>query len=171
MMERRAEVPGWLAISWWWLAALVILRFVFFLAPKHYWFGHAMVSLLLWSWTATQQVWLKNEERESRAIYWYVASLVLTLSLNFFTSPRHPTMGLLVFELVVALGSLILWVVGIYKYAEELESHFEVSRPYGLGLSGVMIFFFSTIYFQYKLREIYVQDHEPEQLSITPFEA
>jgi hypothetical protein len=171
MTERRAEVPGWLAISWWWLAALVILRLFFLVVPRHYWLGHAICSLLLWSWTATQQVWLKNEERESQAIYWYAASLVLTLSSNFFTLLGHPTVGQLVFEVAAALGSLIVWIVAIYKYAEQLEKHFEVSRPYGLGLSGVMIFFFSTIYFQYKLREIYAQDHEPEQLSITPFEA
>jgi hypothetical protein len=160
-----------MAIGWWWLAALVSLRLVFYFLPAKYWLCHAICSLLLWSWTAVQQVWLKNEERESRAIYWYVASLILTLSMNLFTLPGHLTVGRAVFAVAAALGSLVLWVVGIYKYAEELEKHFEVSRPYGLGLNGVMIFFFSTIYFQYKLREIYVQDHEPEQLSITPLEA
>ena len=170
-MERRAEVPGWMAISWWWLVTLVILRLIFSRLPGHYWFINAICSLLLWLWTAVQQVWLKNEERESRAIYWYVASLILTLSSKFFALFGHPTVGQLVCQVAAALASLILWIVAIYKYAEVLEDHFEVSRPYGLGFSGVMIFFFSTIYFQYKLREIYVQDHEPEQLSITPFEA
>ena len=168
MIERRADIPGWIAISWWWLAALVSLRLIFFLLPKQYWLGHAICSFLLWSWTAVQQVWLKNEERESRAIYWYVASLILMLLSNLFTLLGHATVGQLMFETVAVLGSLVVWIVAIYKYADELERHFEVSHPYGLGFSGVMIFFFSTIYFQYKLREVYVQNDEPKGLSITP---
>jgi hypothetical protein len=170
-MESRAEVPGWLAISWWWLVLLLAVNIAFGFTP--FWIPRVIFEFLLGAWLFAQQAWLRSVERESRAIYWYAASLILTLCSNVFTLVlgHHTTLSQSLFEGVVALVSFGLWIAAVFKYADELEDHFKESPPHGLGFSGIMIFFFSTIYFQYKLHEIYVQDHAEDQLLITPFEA
>jgi hypothetical protein len=51
----------------------------------------------------------------------------------------------------MALAGAIVILVGHYSLKNSLEEYFNSEEPLNLALSGVMVFFFNTIYFQYHL--------------------
>lgn len=111
-------------------------------------------------WAIVQSGWLHRIDRNSRALWLYVASLVWfairipgtyhDVAHNIFGGPMyvHPHW------LGASLISLILWIATRFVFRSELEQHFNTAEPIGLRLSGVMTFFFGVIYFQYHFNRI-----------------
>ena len=61
---------------------------------------------------------------------------------------------------MAALGSLfifggaIVYLVGIFSIKSAMEEYYTTTENIGLQLSGVMTFFFSTVYIQYHINSI-----------------
>jgi hypothetical protein len=55
---------------------------------------------------------------------------------------------------VLFLGGLVAYIVGIFKIRAAMEEYYNSTENIGLTLSGVMTFFFSTIYLQYHVNRI-----------------
>jgi uncharacterized membrane protein HdeD (DUF308 family) len=56
---------------------------------------------------------------------------------------------------ILIFAGLIAYVVGIFKIREAMEEYYNTKENIALTLSGVMTFFFSTIYLQYHINRIH----------------
>lgn len=56
--------------------------------------------------------------------------------------------------IALILGGVIAYIVGVFKIKAAMETYYNSTEKYGLKLSGVMTFFFSTVYLQYKVNEL-----------------
>jgi len=145
-------------VDWWWVllvGALEVWAHVALRIP-------GWIPSLSILWVFVQASWLKQAEPGSKSIYFYLMATAAQL-----IGSIHPIGGLSQLLLtVVSLISSITWIVGIFVFRDEMRRHFTQVDPRGLELSGVMTFFFSTLYFQYWLRQIYKEQTEPN-LSLT----
>jgi hypothetical protein len=57
-------------------------------------------------------------------------------------------------SLLALLGGWICHLVAVFNMKDSLENYYNSREPIGLQLSGVMVFFFATFYFQYHFNEI-----------------
>lgn len=55
---------------------------------------------------------------------------------------------------ILLLGGVIAYVIGIFKIKSAMEEYYNSTENMGLQLSGVMTFFFSTVYLQYHVNQI-----------------
>jgi len=61
--------------------------------------------------------------------------------------------GIVIGPLLI-LGGLVAYLIGIFKIKGAMEDYYNSKEKMGLTMSGVMTFFFSTVYLQYKVNEI-----------------
>jgi hypothetical protein len=52
------------------------------------------------------------------------------------------------------IGGAIIYLVGIFSIKAAMEEYYTSTENIGLQLSGVMTFFFSTVYIQYHINSI-----------------
>src|SRR5258708_3094717 len=111
-------------------------------------------GIFLIAWNLVLAIWTKKVQPNSRAIYYYGAVVFLYLSvfaIAFNTGLHHgkdPTAG------VINIGIWVLAIMARFIMMYSIEEHFNSTDPIGLSLSGVMTFFFGSIYFQYHLNQI-----------------
>jgi hypothetical protein len=117
-------------------------------------------GLFLIAWDIVLALWTRQVQPASRAIYYYGAVVFLYLGVFTFAfnagmhHSKDPTAGLL---------NIAIWVLSImarFSMKDSLEEHFNSADPIGLSLSGVMTFFFGSIYFQYHLNQIMKRKQE-----------
>jgi GYF domain 2 len=135
---QRPEYPSPPNIPWWLVLILEIVTFGLFGA----------------AWGLVLAIWMRKLAPSSKAVYYYAAydvCLVCIFFLSFLAAAEH------VENPMVSLFNLIGFVVSLcarYSLKNSLEEHYNSVEPMGLVLSGIMTFFFSTIYFQYHLNDI-----------------
>jgi hypothetical protein len=106
------------------------------------------------AWGLVLAVWVKKVSPQSKSMYFYGGECVclgIIFVLSFIDGLNHtksPFMSLM--QIIIFIVSL----VARYSLRNSLEDHYNHAEPMGLGLSGVMTFFFATIYFQYHLNDI-----------------
>jgi GYF domain 2 len=127
--------------------------------PNLHWGLVLLFGIISWGlfsivWDIVQAAWLRRIEPESKALYIYIGGAI-TLGLIFYSSIlgalNHTPPG------YVGLLQLVYYTVllaGRFSFRSSMEEHFNGPEPMGLGLSGVMTFFFGGIYFQYHINDI-----------------
>lgn len=60
----------------------------------------------------------------------------------------------MVFAVICVFGGLIAYVFGIFSIRSAMEDYYNSRENIGLSLSGVMTFFFSTVYLQYHVNRL-----------------
>jgi hypothetical protein len=55
---------------------------------------------------------------------------------------------------LLIFGGLVAYIIGIFKIKAAMEAYYNFNENIGLRLSGVMTFFFSTVYLQYHVNQI-----------------
>jgi len=68
--------------------------------------------------------------------------------------PRSNAIVLLVVSFLVPFAGLICFFIAIFSMRNSLATYYNYTEPINLRLSGVMTFFFSTLYFQHHLTRI-----------------
>jgi hypothetical protein len=107
------------------------------------------------AWGLVLAFWMKKLEPSSRAVYYYAVHCACLVAI-FFAS----AMGAAAHTNASGLGpllQLVSFVVSLtarFSLRNSIEQHYNSVEPIGVGLSGIMTFFFATIYFQYHLNEI-----------------
>jgi len=102
-------------------------------------------------WALVQANWARklcNDNKPMVLVAMYPASMIagfLTTVLN----PRLAALGGLFF-----IGGAIVYLVGIFSIKSAMEEYYTTTENIGLQLSGVMTFFFSTVYIQYHINSI-----------------
>ena len=113
-------------------------------------------------WIMVEAVWVKKVQPASKAVTYFgiviglwLLSFVLSIS-GAVSSARvgHPDSALQGIQGIIAIGYIIVWIVGAFNMRDSIEEHFNSVEPIGLSLSGVMTFFFSVWYFQYHFTKI-----------------
>jgi GYF domain 2 len=125
-------------------------------------------SIFGWVWAFIQAVWVKKVQPNSKGIIFYSVAAgihVLTICFGFYygitlgLQGGNAAAGLSApgFRLIVGffrLAILIAIIAGNFNMKDSIEEHFNTAEPIGLGLSGVMTFFFGIFYFQYHFTQI-----------------
>jgi hypothetical protein len=66
-----------------------------------------------------------------------------------FGSATGQNVGLIAADGIFIIAGLIAYVVGIFKIRDAMEDYYNSRENLVLTLSGIMTFFFSSIYLQY----------------------
>jgi len=152
----RLAIPRYLGIDWWWLLLVLIVEGT----VRHYLPIPPWIPSITVVWMVVQAAWLRSAEPRSKALYFYLAMAVIDLGLALAPSTVNwlgdgsSTVGGVI-GASIGLLDAGLTIVGIFVFRSEMEDHFNLTDPLGLGLSGVMTFFFSVFYFQYHFHELY----------------
>lgn len=105
-------------------------------------------------WDLVLAAWLKRVAPQSKALFYYICAAALLASIfvaSFVTAYNHQTTGYTsLLQLLYTVASLI----ARFSFRSSMEEHYNGPEPIGLSLSGVMTFFFGTIYFQYHVNDI-----------------
>jgi hypothetical protein len=130
------------------------------LVPDLHWglvllFGFLSCGLFLYIWMFFQALAAKRLDPRSNAIILYIigaaisfggTSVGVAIGYNHYGTPNLS--GLL------NVAGWVLIIVGHFNIKSSLESYFNTVERIGLRLSGVMTFFFGTIYLQYHFNRI-----------------
>jgi hypothetical protein len=102
-------------------------------------------------WALVQANWarkLSNDNKPMVLVAMYPASMIAGILIRLFT-PGMAALGSL-----FIIGGAIIYLVGIFSIKSAMEEYYTTTENIGLQLSGVMTFFFSTIYIQYHINSI-----------------
>ena len=106
------------------------------------------------AWGIVLAVWMRKVSPQSKAVYYYGAWAVCLVAIffsSFIAAQQHASNS---FTLILQLLSFVISLVARYSLKASMEEHYNSAEPMGLGLSGVMVFFFDSIYFQYHVNDI-----------------
>jgi hypothetical protein len=102
-------------------------------------------------WALVQANWarkLSNDNKPMVLVAMYPAGMIAGL-LTIAFNPRMAALGGL-----FVIGGAIVYLVGIFSIKSAMEEYYTTTENIGLQLSGVMTFFFSTVYIQYHINRI-----------------
>jgi GYF domain 2 len=123
--------------NWHWLIILVL--------------GVLTRQLFNMIWALVQANWarkLGNDNKPMVLVAMYPAGMIAgTLTMAF--NPRMAALGGL-----FIIGGAIVYLVGIFSIKSAMEEYYTSTENIGLQMSGVMTFFFSTVYIQYQINSI-----------------
>lgn len=109
-------------------------------------------------WDIVQAVWMRKVNPRSNALFLYIAETAISFAgtsgrmILIFSSSMHRQyfgLGGLVFLMTVTL-----LILARFDMRRSMEEHYNGPEPIGLSLSGVMTFFFGSLYFQYHFSRI-----------------
>lgn len=101
-------------------------------------------------WALVQANWARKLDQESTALIlvcMYPAGFIA----GMFAAISRPESAL---AALFIFGGAIAYLIGVFKTKAAMESYYTSTENIGLTLSGVMTFFFSTIYLQYHVNRI-----------------
>lgn len=112
----------------------------------------ASLGLFSWIWIFVQARFVKKIDPAGYASLWLVAwSVFGVLGVTARFTPHQ--MG---FAPIFRLLAGVLYVAALFSMKRSLESYYNREERIGLQLSGVLVYFFSILYFQHHLRRIAV---------------
>ena len=109
-------------------------------------------------WDIVQAVWMRKVNPRSNALFLYIAETAISFAgtsgrmiLIFSSSMHQQYFGL---GGIVFLITITLLILARFDMRRSMEEHYNGPEPIGLSLSGVMTFFFGSLYFQYHFSHI-----------------
>ncbi|HEY1678715.1 MAG TPA: DUF4339 domain-containing protein [Candidatus Sulfotelmatobacter sp.] len=102
-------------------------------------------------WALIQANWarkLSGENKPMVLVAMYPAGMIAGV-LATILLPRTMPIGA-----IFILAGAIVYLVGMFAIKDAMEQYYTTTENIGLQLSGVMTFFFGTIYFQYHINSI-----------------
>jgi hypothetical protein len=130
--------------------------------PAMHWglvFLLALVTCGIFSliWVFVQCAFVKKLDPENKSqmyLFLYLGlSLGIPFSLGFLGALTH-NQSLAMLSPIGQLAGLVCYIVAVFGMKSSLETYYNSKEPIGLKLSGVMVFFFNVLYFQYHFNEI-----------------
>jgi hypothetical protein len=108
-------------------------------------------ALFYYAWAIVQASWMKRIEPASKALFYYIGG-VFCIAVYLVMAFRPEIADS--YGIIFRLGGSVLMIAGAFSLRASLEEHYNSAEPLGLTLSGIMTFFFPTIYFQYHFNRI-----------------
>jgi hypothetical protein len=120
--------------------------------------GMFTCGLFVVVWDIVQGAWMRKVNPRSNALFLYIASTVINFVGTFARIGLLVASGMKNQHLPLAIGIFVivvtLLVLARFDMRRSMEEHFNGPEPIGLSLSGVMTFFFGSLYFQYHFTRI-----------------
>jgi len=108
-------------------------------------------------WIFVQSAFVKKIDPKTKAQNYLFLYLGLAIGLPFlsavFAELLH-NQSLAILSGVGQLAGFVCYIMGVFAMKSSLETYYNSKEPIGLQLSGVMVFFFNVLYFQYHFNEI-----------------
>jgi hypothetical protein len=128
-------------------------------------FGILTCGLFSIVWLFVQASFAQKLKVGSKALMFYVIYMVAGLPLVFLTAflsaaiaaalhSETAAQGVQILIPLVQIGSAVIMIIGHFSLKGALERYYNTVEPINLRLSGVMTFFFNTLYFQYHFTRI-----------------
>jgi|GEM_PF-6528317 len=139
----RSDLPAPPDIPWWLALILEIFtEFSFFVA-----------------WDIVQAVWLYRVDKRSRALWFYLAAVVLLLAniSALYAGMKHfKLLGLVgsTRSTLLTLAAVVVRVLGHFSMRKSLLQHFNLTEPVGLRLRWFWTLILGGLYFQYYFNKI-----------------
>jgi hypothetical protein len=134
------------------------------LPPNLHWAVVLLIGIVfspfLIGWQIYQTVWVRNIDKESKALLYYLiayGSFILCMIVGLVIVLKDPNNPNPWGVLPLAIGSialLIFIILSIFDLRRSMLAYYNTVEPIGLRLSGVMTFFFNVYYFQYHMSRI-----------------
>lgn len=124
-------------------------------------------------WDIVQAVWMRKVVPQSKALFYYIAEIIVGYVGNFLrvmffglAGGLHRAyggygaygpafgLGLGVSGLLLGTAVLVLIILARFDMKASIEQHYNTAEPIGLQLGPVMTFFFGSLYFQYHFSRI-----------------
>jgi hypothetical protein len=131
-------------------------------------FGILSCGVFAVVWDIVLAAWLKRVSPQSKALFYYICAAILLASIfvsSFVTSYRHQGTG---YTSLLQLLYYVAILVGRFSFRSSMEEHYNGPEPIGLSLSGVMTFFFGSVYFQYHVNDIIRRKQADRIYQMTP---
>jgi hypothetical protein len=107
-------------------------------------------------WLIVQSVWIRKIKPASKGLLYILLSVGCSFLGGFINGllrttshGQAPPVGS-----IFSLGSIVLYLVGVFTMRSDLEEYYNSTENIGLNLSGVMTFFFAVFYFQHHFSRI-----------------
>jgi len=104
-------------------------------------------------WALIQANWARKLIKDNKPmvlVAMYPAGMVAgILSIALFRGQGLAALG----GLFIVAGAIV-YIVGVFSIKNAMEQYYTTTENIGLSLSGVMTFFFSTVYLQYHINKI-----------------
>jgi hypothetical protein len=132
-----------------WAVLLVILLFGSFIVG-------VLAILFVWAWSLVLGNWARSLGADNKAMVLvamcpagFIAGVI---AIGFGTAGDSG--GLMWFGGLMTVAGFVAYFFGIFKIRDAMEDYYNSRENIALTLSGVMTFFFSTIYLQYHVNRI-----------------
>jgi GYF domain 2 len=113
-------------------------------------------QLFNWIWAFVLANWarrLSGSNTSMVLVAMYPGGIIAGI-VAFALSQQMRAPGIAVIGGCLILGGAIAYIVGIFKIKAAMEDYYNSTENIGLVLSGVMSFFFSSVYLQYHVNSI-----------------
>jgi len=133
------------------------------LPPNLHWALLLLLDLITrqffnWIWTFVLANWARKLSGNNKAmvlVAMYPAAFVAAFMAGAVTTAVGIGKDMVVlFVILCVIGGLIAYIFGIFKIRDAMEEYYNSRENIALTLSGVMTFFFSSIYLQYHVNRI-----------------
>jgi predicted membrane channel-forming protein YqfA (hemolysin III family) len=120
-------------------------------------FGLSMITLglyyLYWLFTRTKQINLLSKVAKVNvvALYVYIAATLIS-NVGQFALNQEALVGS-IFTFVISIASLVAYIMTVFSARKALQEVINEGSQESVKLGGILTFFFSAIYFQYKINE------------------
>jgi hypothetical protein len=117
----------------------------------------ALSLIFNWVWVLIQANWARKLSGNNLAmvlVAMYPAGFVAGIFAIGFGAAAGQSVGLYAAGGIFIIAGLIAYIVGIFKIRDAMEDYYNCRENIALTLSGVMTFFFSSIYLQYHVNRI-----------------
>ncbi len=120
-------------------------------------FGLSMITLglyyLYWLFTRTKQINLLSKVAKVNvvALYVYIAATLIS-NVGQFALNQEALVGS-IFTFVISIASLVAYIMTVFSARKALQEVINEGSQEAVKLGGILTFFFSAIYFQYKINE------------------
>jgi hypothetical protein len=120
-------------------------------------------QLFNWIWAFVLANWARKLSKSNKAmvlVAMYPAGVIagilaIGVGAGLNSNGAGPGFGAAgVFGIVCILGGGIAYLIGIFSIRDAMEQYYNSVENIALSLSGVMTFFFSTVYLQYHVNKI-----------------
>jgi len=123
------------------------------LPPNWHWIVVLLLGVVTWGlfngiWALIQANWARRLIRNNKPLVlvaMYPAGMVTIFIMAALRIPLVPLVNLI---------TAIVYLIGIFSIRSAMEEYYNSTENIGLQLSGVMTFFFSTVYIQYHINQI-----------------
>ena len=101
-------------------------------------------------WMFVEASFVKKIRPNSNAIVLYAAGIAGFFCIGLLAFTR----SMIMLAPLLNIGCAVVLILGHFQMKAALEDYYNTVEPIGLRLSGVMVFFFNIIYFQYHFTRI-----------------